>query len=211
MKLAKQLSKYDTLTVHCNSSGERRAGAIDTQCSTRDDEIHHDQSVQFAGQHASFELCVEEMCRRVKKADITLNNEFFGKEDSHPCEKPGHFSTAAPQQQRPQKMAMIADELLLSCSRQNNLPQHCLKCWWTSMKGKRVENEHHRKQARNTPDDRNWLQHVIGATFDKHTDNMEEGKWDAGKKMHPSMEQVEHSKITHRTVSHSSKCSLDDA
>ena len=91
MKLAMQLSKYDNLTVHCNSSGERRAGAIGTQCSTRGDEIHHDQSVQFAGQHASFELCVEEMCRRVRKADITLNNEFFGKEDSQPCEKTRTF------------------------------------------------------------------------------------------------------------------------
>ena len=79
MMLAKQLSEYDNLTVHCNSSGERRAGAIGTQCSTRDDEIHHDQSVQFAGQHASFELCVDEMCRRVKKADISLNNEFLAK------------------------------------------------------------------------------------------------------------------------------------
>ena len=78
------------------------------------------------------------------------------------------------------------------------------------MKGKRVESEHHRKQARNTPDG-NWLQHAIGAIFDKHTDNMEEGKCDAGEKMHPSMERVEHCKIAHKTVSHSSKCSLDDA
>ena len=32
-----------------------------------------------------------------------------------------------------------------------------------------------------------------------------------GEKMHPSMERVEHSKIAHKAVSHSSKCSLDDA